>query len=276
MNYPGILVFIASQRTGTSAFHRALRLTGQFAACYEVFYPVTDATVVPKGVDAAVFFGANFHRWYAAYPNKQSHWQQVLGDFFGYLCGQFTSRYVSLDFKYGQIEKLEALLNAPAGALVEFLNHNAIPVIHITRQNAFKRYLSNQLINMKYKPSYTQEDNHNIHASLTIDTSKCMQDIQAYQQKVAIYREALQGKPEGLEVSYESLFCNGKVNHEVVDFINRHLNAEFASVATDNIPTPVSYAACVANKHEIKKSELYARFGAMIDSVINYEDRGRL
>jgi hypothetical protein len=263
-----ILVFVAMQRTGTSAFHRALTLTTKFAACYEVCFPLTPDVKIPDGVNAEFFIEANFHRWLVKFNNQKASWDIILDAYFQYLEGAFPKEFVSLDFKYGQVSRLERLIGAPTGGLIEFLKRQKIPVIHIVRGNGFKRYLSNVLTSSQQKASYTKNESREIRVSINVDTDSCLRDIDRYCDQVTLYKKQLSGYEHLCNVNYETLFLNRSINDGVRDFINDELLAGLGSLVTDNIVTPVNYQKCLANKQEILNSELYERYPEMVNSVL--------
>lgn len=159
---------------------------------------------------------------------------------------QANSKAIGLKLKYRQLqEQFKDVFQA-------ILDDKEIKIIHLTRRNLLKRYISNRLAaSGKTSTVIFNSEESKLQPKITLDIDKCIEDILSVQQTEAQFRKCFK-QHQVFEVTYEELvMSNSKIIAKLmsfldVDFLN--LQPVTEKVNSDNLEDIVENYDVVKNK----------------------------
>ncbi|NEO54924.1 MAG: sulfotransferase [Okeania sp. SIO3B5] len=159
---------------------------------------------------------------------------------------QDNCKAIGLKLKYRQLqEEFKDVFQA-------ILDDKEIRIIHLTRRNLLKRYISNRLAaSGKTSTVIFNSEKSQLQPKVTVDVDKCIEDILSVQQTEAQFRKEFK-QHKIFEVAYEELvMSNSKIlaklmNFLEVDFIN--LQPVTEKVNSDSLEDIIENYDVVKNK----------------------------
>lgn len=131
---------------------------------------------------------------------------------YNYVWNQQNCKAIGAKLKYRQLEEqFQEVFKA-------ILKDSSVLIIHLTRKNLLKRYVSNRLAGSNKTPTViTDRSNHGTPGKIFIDPQRCMEDISSFQAAETRFREYFQ-RHQTCEAVYEDLVIPG--SHKLVELQN--------------------------------------------------------
>ncbi|MAJ70872.1 MAG: hypothetical protein CBB67_013855 [Alteromonadaceae bacterium TMED7] len=239
------IIILAAQRTGTTSLNKALDSSGRFTTFYEVFLDS----------EAHQNHPANYFYWLknvcTLVSNHNADAVQLLPEYLRYLASLAKSEVFFLDIKYSQFRHFAERFDVALEQLGVCLQALQIPVIHLYRQNAFARYLSNLLMLKVKKHYYQAGDKVEYQSGLTVPPEKAAQNLREYALQVSCINDFFAAYPLFIPQVYEDLFEGVNITASFLESLSGVSGQAIPPLQTEYIKTPVDYAQLIANKDEL-------------------------
>ena len=203
------IIIIGQQRSGTTALQSALSYADGVRNFGEVFQFQRPAIEDAK------------HNFYYYINNVQEGWtpltsadqaESELKRYLDYLDSMAPGKFYILDIKYNLWHHFAPGWFNPFGRpfMLEYFKKMKAPVIHVVRKNLFRQYVSNEFAARTRRWHYQQEQAaHPSIPPFKIDIKDLAAHFEAVTGNEALFRKRLEGYPQTVEVTYETLF-NGR------------------------------------------------------------------
>lgn len=260
----GVVVMLARQRSGTGALGSALDQQDQMRYLGEVFHN--------DSIDRE--------------PNYFWYYQQLVRDdpsmalpgaalkrltgYFEYVESYSGAGSTVIDIKYSSTHHFDGYWRGWLGrpGLLNWLRDLDIPVIHVTRKNLLRVYLSGELAEAN-KVWHATPNTHLEHRAVTINPRHLKNRMRAMQQESDLVASQLRGHPSLVTIDYAAMFDeDGQVGPRALSEIGEiagvgHLKP-VRPVFSKQVSTDLREA--IANYEEVEVALLDTPFNWMVSS----------
>jgi len=225
MNSQPIIV-VAKQRSGTTVFRRTLDKTAVFEDFKEVFHP----DLVRK--EAKASFHLYKQQWIAKDISKSivsaENQKELFEAYLEHLGGLSNCPFYLIDIKYNIWHHLNWFWQDSFSKpyLVDLVREKQVKVIHIIRKNVFKQTISLQRA-MQTKLWQLSNQLNAKSERLYINPESCINMMNNSINNMEVFRKYFKHYDNYLELFYEDIYKNNKINTNTVLKLNQFLNHDF-------------------------------------------------
>lgn len=174
-----------------------------------------------------------------------------------------------LDVKYASTHHFEKYWKNPWAApfFLQLLANHQIPVIHLTRRNLFRQYISNLMAETTNVWNLKQSAN-TPPPKMAINTTTLIAEIEMRENHAKLMAQYLQGCPRVLSFDYAELFDDGKLAPDIANKLASFLNvAAFENRKPVFLKqTPEALDDIILNMDEVDTTLRQSRFAWMLDA----------
>lgn len=257
------VAIIAAQRSGTHALGSVLLFNG--FVNYDEIYLYKQ---IPDTLQEKVSFRSFIERSEYHKRDLMFHQDFVNREYFKYL-GRLDTKPHYVDVKYNTLRRISAeyieLSDRPP--ILSQLIERGYRIIHLVRENALERFLSNKVAEATGQWHVRINDpDHAIKAppSIQIDVEECVADIRRHLRSIEMVHEWLEGVPHVLPLVYERLFeGNGITAEAVADFAEK-IDITITDPRYGLKKPPRSTREVITNYDEVAEALTRHGYGAML------------
>lgn len=258
-----VVILLAMQRSGTQALGSVLDQHSSIEYLGEVFHD--------KHIDRpGNYFGFLKNRIVQdvslAFPDQAP---ERFKQYLAYLDTIMQKDISVLDVKYASTHHFEKYWKNPWAPpfFLQLLASHQIPVIHLTRRNLFRQYISNLMAettnvwNLKQSADVPP-------AKVTINTATCISEIEMRENHARLMAQYLLNCPHVLSFDYADLFESGKLAPDIAGKLALFLKvAEFENLKPVFLKqTPETLEDIILNMEEVEMALRRSRFAWMLDA----------
>jgi LPS sulfotransferase NodH len=244
------LVFVAKARSGTTALQEVVETTGSVCNFGEVFH---DSEQQRKKVTNYFYFKERNPPPFIV-PTVAEVRRYFIG-FINYLAAISDKPWFLMDIKYSSWHHFLPVWHENSGQpfQLRLLKELGAPIIHITRSNLFRQYLSHVYATNNDRWNYQRGEEGKVSTAgiyVDVKAAKGQMDLTSYNAKC--FRGWLQGYTKAAEVEYESAFVDGAPD---VSYLKSALGSleiptEFSN-SISQAKTPIQVPQLVDNQSEV-------------------------
>lgn len=247
MNQKRPIVILAHQRSGTTAFRRLLVATERVRNFGEVFHTDDRQTELPWN-----FFNFRKHNPPPYVVNAEPAVREYFFEYLAHLSRLADKSWFLLDIKYNSWCNLapawQDLAREPFP--LSLFKQVQTPIVHITRRNLFRQFLSLEYANATGRWHFSNGASEVApEIGLDIDPFRAEEAMRLARDNRDRFRDWLAGYPLAVEIEYEESFVDGLAR---TTYLERALHSIGVSVELDeNVTlrkTPVDLPRLVTNR----------------------------
>ncbi len=179
---------------------------------------------------------------------------------YNYIWNREDCQSIGLKLKYRQLkEEFQDVFQA-------ILDDQEIKIIHLSRQNLLKRYVSNRLASSGRTSTVVfDSQDSKPQPKVTVDVEKLMQDIVSVEETEAKFREDFK-QHQVFEVTYEDLVVS---NHEIMTKLLNFLDVELMDLQPVTKKVNSDRLEDVIENYDLVKNQLsQTKYATFLDEVL--------
>lgn len=215
VSHPWLVIVVAQQRSGTTAFGRTLSEGRKIHTFGEVFHNA-------RGNSETNYFNFKERRTreqpclsFASSENQEHLWNSYLH----FLKSCTSKPFVLLDVKYNSWHHFNAIwyLTGEAPAMIRLVRRSRVRVLHIIRRNLFEQACSAFLASQRQQFHFTEPPEP---IRLTLDPHRLLARMTSSQEQTELFRKFFAGYRHYCKLFYEDIFQGDKVSEGTLDAVS--------------------------------------------------------
>lgn len=249
-----LIVLVALQRSGTTAFCEALGRHDEVTSFGEVFHSARSRQDTPLYKNLRLVDGANFFDFreklfsqfpMLSYPSPENV-EAVLDAFLDHLSAM-SKGWTLIDIKYNSWHHFETAWAMPARPphMLKMLRARGAIFVHIKRRDLLARYASEMIANSR-QLFHAEKDTELSPISIDLPPDRVSASIREARAMIQQFDAWLAPVEARLDINYEDLLVDNAVSHKVIEWLSSATGLNF-----DQTPWPVPLKKVVQSPSDL-------------------------